>query len=136
MQKLYSLSALMLAIVFSMPLAHAEQNDTPTVDYIQHVVVNNCFVDHNSWIKIRYELTEPTGVIHKGHIYPSTDIINLDQNTSKILSGVYTLHFSFCGGSIAFPKCHSYSASANIQHNANVIWDLSCDGIKVNQTDL
>ena len=136
MKNFCSIFGLMFAIISYSHLAHAEQNVAPEVEYVQHIVLNNCFVNNDSWSKIRYELTEPSGVIHKGNIYPGTESINLDRSTSKLLSGIYVLRYSFCGGSFIFPDCHSYSASVNVQHNTHVVWELNLDGMKFSQTDL
>lgn len=136
MKKFYYFSTLILASLFSMHLAHADQNGTPDVDYVQHVVVNNCFYNNDPWSSVHYELTEPMGIVHKGHIYTGTDTINLDKTTSKILTGVYVLRYSYCAGNFFFPDCHSYSSSVNIKHNANVIWELNLDGIKLSQIDV
>lgn len=128
--KKYSLLSLILMV--SSMLSYAEQNKT---EYIHHVVVNNC-VSHVGATKITYELTGPSGVISKGSSYPGTETFNMDFTAYPNLSGIYVLRYHVCPGSLVFPDCRSYSGSVNIQHNAEVLWELSLDGIKVTETNI
>ena len=110
----------------------AEPNKT---EYIHHVIVNNC-VSHVGSIQIHYELTGPSGIVSKGASFAGTETFNMDNLEHPNLSGIYVLRYHVCPGHIVFPDCRSYSASINIQHNAEVVWELGLDGIKVIETNI
>ena len=125
-------SWLVLVFITYCTCAYAEQTKT---EYIHHIVVNNC-VSHVGGMQINYELTGPNGVVSKGTSYPGTDTFNIDMTDFSNLSGIYVLRYHVCPGSVVFPDCRSYSGSINIQHNAEVVWELSLDGIKVTETNI
>lgn len=122
---------LLLLTMYSM-LSYAEQNKT---EYVHHVVVNNC-VSHVGGMRVHYELTGPSGVISKGSTYPGTETFNIDYTSFPNLAGIYVLRYHVCPGSVIFPDCRSYSGSINIQHNAEIVWELNLDGIKVTETNI
>lgn len=122
---------LLLLTMYSM-LSYAEQNKT---EYIHHVVVNNC-ISYVGDIRVHYELTGPSGVISKGSAFAGTETFNIDYTAFPNLAGIYVLRYHVCPGSVIFPDCRSYSGSINIQHNAEILWELSLDGIKVTETNI